>query len=146
MHTSTSTCSVLTATACVAFFVGCGKNDPGIGPLGIVKGHVTFESVAVTEGTVQFSNATKGYAGTGEIDKEGRYLVRSENGGLPIGDYQVSVMPPIIAVSGGPNTPSSEGPKEIPTIPRKYRSTETSGLTMTIREGENTYDIQMKKE
>lgn len=143
MHNSLDTRHFLTMVASLVLAVGCRGNQFDVGPLGTVQGQVTYESTAVPEGTVQFSHVQKGYAGIGRIDKEGHYVIKSELGGLPIGEYKVSVMPPFVVIDGGPATPASEGPKEMRTIPIKYRSTETSGLTVEIHKGENTYDIKM---
>jgi len=144
MHDSRSVWRFLAAVFGLFLMVGCGGEKIDRGPLGSVQGQVTFDSAAVTEGTVQFTHTQKGYAGTGQIDQEGHYVVKSEMGGLPIGEYKVSVMPPIVQIDGGPNTPSSEGPKVMPTIPKKYRSSETSSLIVEIHTGENTFDIAMQ--
>lgn len=143
MNHSLNTRYFLVMVSSLALTIGCHSKKFDPGPLGTVQGHVTFESVVVPEGTVQFSHAQKGYAGTGQIDASGYYLIKSELGGLPVGKYKISVSPPFVVIDNGPNTPPSESPKAMSTIPLKYRSEETSGLAVEIHEGENKYDIHM---
>jgi len=50
----------------------------------------------------------------------------------------------MIEKSFGPDTPASEVPKEMPNIPQKYRFPKTSDLSVEIKEGENTFDIEMQ--
>lgn len=119
---------------------GCGRGEV----LGKVYGQVTFQGRPVTAGVIVFSNAEKGVHITADLTREGRYVVEMAKGyGLPLGDYQVAINPPL------PDTPPV-GPipkskiKEYPEIPPKYRRAEMSGLTLTVREGENPFDVDMR--
>ena len=129
---------------CVSLLAGCGEPKTDRGTLGALTGTVSFKGEPITEGVVHFSHTSKGYGATAPIGENGMYEVKSEMGGLPVGEYKVSVVPPMVLKDFGPNTPKSEVPKEVDNIPTKYRSPSTSGLTVTIKEGENNFDISMK--
>ena len=58
--------------------------------------------------------------------------------------YSDDFMPPVIE---GPNskTPGPRTPRECRDIPFRYRNPKTSGLTLTVAEGDNPpFDIDMK--
>ena len=119
---------------------GCDSGET----LGPVSGTVTFQGQPVTNGRVLFQNAKEGIYMTANLDEKGHYEVRRPEGtGLPLGEYNVSVNPPVIdapmAGSGKPvNIPT------FPNIPAKYRTASTSGLKVTVTEEGTTLDIDMK--
>ena len=117
--------------------LGCQKGET----LGAVSGDVTFQGKPVTQGVVMFRNAGQGIYVTAPLDEQGHYVVKQATGaGLPPGEYQVSVNPPVVDVPmGGPV-------QQIPSfsnIPLKYRDANTSGLTLTVSETATTLDINM---
>ncbi|WP_417388441.1 carboxypeptidase-like regulatory domain-containing protein [Gimesia sp.] len=126
------------------FFPGCQGTTTDFGPTGALSGKVTYKGEPVKEGLVQFNNPEKGFGGQAVIDEDGTYTVTNSSGGLVTGTYQVSVVPPTIEKSFGPDTPPSEVLKEMPNIPQKYHYPKSSGLTVEIKEGENTFDIEMQ--
>ena len=75
------------------------------------------------------SKGSKGYT----VGESGTYVFN----GIPDGEYQVTVY----------QTPSIEAsPKFDKRIPKKYRQPETSGLTVSLKQGEAVVlDIDMKK-
>jgi hypothetical protein len=102
-----------------------------------------FQGKPVTEGRVVFSNFQRGIHLTAELRPDGSYEVLSAKGrGLPLETYEVSVIPPpppmVLVASEGPPR------KQYPNIPPKYRDPKTSGVTLTVREGVNPLDIDMK--
>ncbi len=121
---------------------GCGSKQTDRGPVGVVSGKVTFKGEGVTEGTVLFTNAASGFGGTATIESDGHYQMSSSEG-LPVGQYNVTVMPPIIMQEVIPNSPPSEVPKEMPNIPERYRYEKTSGLSVEVQKGKVTFDIDM---
>ncbi|WP_339730918.1 carboxypeptidase-like regulatory domain-containing protein [uncultured Gimesia sp.] len=123
---------------------GCQGGTSEHGPTGSLSGKVTYKGEPVKEGMVQFNNPEKGFGGQAVISEEGTYTVTNNVGGLVTGTYQVSVVPPMIEKSFGPDTPPSEVPKEMPNIPQKYHYPKTSGLSIEIKAGENTFDIDMQ--
>jgi hypothetical protein len=117
---------------------GCGSYEAR----GRVVGKVTFQGKVVSEGQVIFSNQNKGIHITTELKPEGSYEVRMAKGvGLPIGTYSVCVCPPPL-VPKGVFDPMTVEPYS--NIPEKYRDASTSGLTLTVKEGENPFDIAMQ--
>jgi len=50
----------------------------------------------------------------------------------------------MIEKSFGPDTPPSEVLKEMSNIPKKYHYPKSSGLSVDIKDGKNTFDIDMK--
>ena len=129
--------ALLLVTACC--ILGCNSGET----LGPVSGNVTFQGKPVTEGTVLFRNKEMGVYMTANLDSQGHYEVKQPKGnGLPPGDYQVSVNPPLFdAPMAG-----SKQPVKIPTfpnIPRKYHDPDQSGLTLTVPEEGTTLNIEM---
>lgn len=120
---------------------GCRRGEV----LGRVYGKVTFQGKPVTEGVVLFDNWEKGVHMTAELDGQGAYEVEMAKGfGLPLGQYEVSVNPPLADTP--PVGPILTPPKfrEFPNIPKKYRDPKTSGLVLTVKEGDNPFDIDMR--
>lgn len=111
--------------------------------LGRVFGHVTCDSKPITSGILVFSNPDAGVHMTAELKPDGTYELQTANGfGLPLGTYQVAINPPVgpPPEAGAAATAAPPAPK----IPRKYLDFATSGLTLTVGEGENPFDIDMK--
>jgi hypothetical protein len=121
---------------------GCDGQKPPA--RGTVRGRVTLGAKPVTGATVLFTNAETGIAMNAPLDRDGRYEVKSHLGaGLPPGRYVVAVTP------GGVMTPDEEGPlagdakaarAKLPAtpVPDKYHKAETSGLTVEVKEGDNS--------
>jgi len=126
------------------FAGGCGKSK---NPTGRVSGQVTHNEKPVTEGTITFRNDTIGIVAAMTLGPEGKYDLRYSGGlDIPVGDYFVTVTPPEphepIASEGGAKQPV--GVREWPEFPRKYRNLNTSGEKFTVKEGANTYNLDMK--
>lgn len=138
-----SCCRILQLTLSLALGVAlaaCSSRDPR----GRIVGKVTFQGHAVSEGYVVFSNNDKGVHMTAELKPDGTYeMTMPKLGGLPVGTYQIRVRPPDPPL---PPFGSTAIPKvkECPDIPHRYREDATSGLTATVKQGENSFDIAMK--
>ena len=134
---------------------GCGGGKD-FGPTGTVSGQVLFEGKPLAAmHAVVFMNLTSGYACKGDTDAAGNYKLDSwNNGALPVGDYSVAVRLPLPEVD-----PETIDPEELMNNPRlaakmrqiefsyphKYSQIALSGLKFTVAEGENTYQIDLKK-
>mgnify|MGYP001254879868 CR=1 FL=1 len=108
----------------VCGWVGCGSDEP---PMGSVSGKVTYEGQPLTadpQGFVTIVDDKTGSGASAAIDTSGNYHIPS----VLIGEYAVSVhsMPP---------PPGGEWIKL--DIPEKYQDLESSGLSVTVEEGEN---------
>jgi hypothetical protein len=110
-------------------------------PEGQVFGKVTYKGAPVTEGTVSFHNATAGLGGDAAIGADGSYRFAT---GVGVGDYQVSIYPPVVIDSSDPRTPPVSVYKKVENIPTKYHHPETSTLTATVKEGDNPLDFELQ--
>ena len=116
----------------VAGWVGCGSGEP---PTGSVSGNVTYNGQPVTTGVVTLVNDQAGIGASGELDASGRYRIES----IRTGQYKVAIYrePP----------PPGSGPEVFRSwklnIPEEYQDLESSGLTATVSEGENTADFSL---
>jgi hypothetical protein len=103
---------------------------------GIVSGEVKLNGDPVPRGTITFHS--RGSKPTGRFTEinDGKYTLA----GLPVGEYAVTVQstiqpPPTTAKGAKAKTPA---PKTVP-VPLKYSDPEKSGLTFTLKAGDNTY-------
>jgi hypothetical protein len=126
--------------ACIAI-LGCGPK----GEYGATRGRVTCSGQPVTEGQVVFFEPECRVYQAARLQSDGSYVAKmSEGPGLLVGTYQVAVMPPVIEGPGS-KTRGPRTPKEFRNIPFRYRNPKTSGLTLTVVEGDNPpFDIDMK--
>jgi hypothetical protein len=122
------------ATALVALVWGCG---PAEEPRYEVHGTVRFQGQPIREGRVALSNTAKGVHLNANVNPDGTYEVKTYRGkGLPSGEYVVTVLPPVR------DDPPVGDPW--PFIPARYRNPATSGLKLTVAEGDNPFDVDMK--
>ena len=143
----------------VLFPTGCG---PDYKSRGVVRGKVTVGKKALTTGTVVFYSKS-GITAAGTIDPDGNYEIND----APLGECLVTVtvqaLPtdPMVRArlkSGslklpeGPKDPTKPAP-DLPSAPRvpkevvpidiKYSSPGNSGLSFTVKKGEQTYNIEL---
>lgn len=120
--------------------IGCSPEEE----LGRISGTVTHLGKPLSRGLVMFANRQKGVYMTAPIQPDGSYEVKMAKGaGLPLGDYDVAVAPPVIDHPIGPilNPPKLE---DEPDFPAKYRTWDTSPLKVTIVSGENQLAIELE--
>jgi hypothetical protein len=132
----------LAAVGLAALFVsGCSRSAD----YGAVRGKVTFNGRPLTDGQVVFFEPEIHVYQTAKVHPDGTYSVKMSDGpGLIVGDYQVAVMPPVVE---GPSSkaPGPRSPKDYPDIPPRYRLPRTSGLKLSVQEGNNPpFDIDMR--
>jgi hypothetical protein len=101
------------------------------GKTGAVQGKVTYKGLPVTGGTVAFHPA-KGKPVVAKIQADGGYSAKD----VPVGEVVVAVETESVKKAGG-------GAKYVK-IPAKYAGPKTSGITVTIKEGKQTYDIDLR--
>jgi hypothetical protein len=133
---------VATMVACVAT-LGCDRGET----LGKVYGKVTFQGHPVTEGLLVFSNRVKGVHMTTELSADGSYELQTARGfGLPLGDYEIAVSARVAnpPMPGMPTPPP--GSNTFSLIPKKYFRPETSGLRLTVVDGDNPFNIDIKRQ
>ncbi|WP_437192716.1 hypothetical protein [Planctomicrobium sp. SH527] len=131
--------ALLSLVICVVGVSGClGRSDRGI-PKGKIEGTVTYKGTPVSEGRVFLSSPTTGIAIAMNLDESGKFQMSE---GLEVGSYEVNITPPLVEeVAGAPTTTK---PKDYPNIPKKYRTSSTSGFTAEVVKGNNTFTFAME--
>jgi hypothetical protein len=108
-----------------------------------VRGRILFESTPLANAYVVLnstSKETRPPRADAFTAADGTFSLSTytANDGAPAGDYKVTVVwrKPFFTAEGklGPNL-----------LPARYASAETSGLTFTVKRGENRLDIELKK-
>ncbi|HTU18925.1 MAG TPA: hypothetical protein VMG10_12770 [Gemmataceae bacterium] len=124
-----------------AAVAGCGSKT------GTVEGKVSVDGRPANGGIVIFSGA-EGRSSPGTIHEDGTYQADD----VPVGPVKVAIMPDMrMGSDGSPARPPLPGtPAAAPSsaavpvlIPRKYTKVDTSGLTLTVQGGKNSFDIVM---
>ena len=115
--------------------VGCG------GKPAKVQGAVTLDGQPVTRGTIGFSPVDGGQKAVGVIDGNGNYDLRTNRErGLEVGEYAVTVSSRErgeVDENGGPPMPGKF------LVPRRYSSSNTSGLRFEVQSGSNTINLEL---
>lgn len=139
-------CGVLLAAA------GC-SSEVDYGPTGTIAGRLTKSGTPLQARThVIFMHPEKGYLAFGATDEEGRFTVTSWNDGqMPTGRYGVMIQPP--AAEYDSETASAEDVMNNPEkysvpppqadFPARYRELSTSGLSYEVKQGANSFDIDL---
>lgn len=130
-----------------AFLHGCSQKDSA--RRGTVAGKVTNAGAPVSPATIRFENESLGISLAADIGPDGAYQVKTyKEVGLPPGVYKVALMagsirpPDNIVLAGEIATPAPAAPM----IPEKFLSTETSGLQIEVKEGDNPpFDFDLSK-
>lgn len=136
----------------VITLLGCGGDGIPDVPRGTVTGKVTFDGGPIPEGSsiVFSSDGGTGIPASSSVGSDGSFRLRAKNSfDIPTGIYQISISPPTpkqmteedamdASIKG---TISDIQFKE---IPNEYRNPVTSGETFEVKEGENTYTLDMK--
>jgi hypothetical protein len=111
-----------------------------------VTGKVSFDGQPLPSGSVTFEGP-KGLTTAGEI-KDGVYTAK----GAEIGPNKITVHTTTGKVAAmkekmpkGPDLPMVPTPTEGVEIPKKYGAPATSGLSLDVKTGKQTYDIQLTK-
>lgn len=123
-------------------FAGCSGTTTHKyeGPTGQVKGKVTFKGDPVTTGQVQFISAVGG--ATGDLGEGGAFTLSYRGApDIPVGRFKVAIKPPRTGAEAGENAATTV---KHPMIPEKYQLTSTSELVESVKEGENTVNLNME--
>jgi len=143
--------------AVAVVLLGCSSSPLPPGPKGTVQGKVTYKGKPVPAGsTIMFVHGATSLAATAQIGADGSYTAMMAGGDqLPAGKYSISVSPPASGeiseqtdmeaykrmMEGGAASTTPTGP-----FPEKYHAAETSGVTFELKEGPNTFDLDMTDE
>lgn len=120
--------------------VGCGSGKR-LEPVG---GKATFEGKPTANAQIRFLNRESGIDVMAVADDNGVYkVVMAKGAGLPVGEYRVAVMPPVVDIPIGQTTrPLNQELRS--DIPERYRHPETSGLALTVKPRPGAFDIDMQ--
>src|SRR5262245_32958028 len=135
-------CRLMLVAALLAL-AGCGGKRSDEVPLGQVEGQVLFRGAPVAEGTVTVNTPDGRLMGETKLDKEGRFVIKTDAGGLPVGEYVITITPLMYLDSSDPHTPAVMEEKKAPNIPEKYRRMGSTPLRFEIAAGPNkfTWDL-----
>lgn len=124
-------------------FAGCGSG--GL-PQADVSGKVTFRGNPIPNVLVSFT-PERGPGASGKTDAEGNYsLSTSKPGdGAVIGQHTVTVSQPQQGMILEKGKPPRMAPPPKMVIPPKFASTESSGLTASVKAGDNSIDFELSK-
>jgi len=134
-----STFKTLLPIAMGLLLFGCGGGGEETVELITVSGTVTYEGTPISEGTIQFENPTTGIAASSELSSDGEYSLE-----VSTGKYDVTVYPPVVQIDSGPDSPPTEGYKEVDNIPEKYRQIGTTDLEANVKEDGQSIDFDLK--
>lgn len=146
---------VLALGPCLSAVVGCGDSKPTRGPTGAVSGKVTLNGKPLPAGcTIVFTHQEKSVPATAPIGSDGSYSLSS----VVAGAQKVSFNAPAKAAAAAPDPSNPEAYKAFmmgkgakstaedkPSFPKRFMSPDESGLTFTVQEGPNTYDVDLKE-
>jgi hypothetical protein len=134
----------LLACGCIGLTLGC-SGGPKLPPLVSVTGKVTVAGQPATGGNVGLLPVDKGtlpegVVASGPIDGTGNYKIMT-NGkdGAPVGQYKVTVSPPMTPGMGG-------NMREIMELYKRYSSAKDTPLHIDVKENGGPYDLDIKKE
>ena len=132
------TCLAMTSLLSVSL-LGCGGGEEPVGPAmnATVTGKITSGGSPVTNATIAFDKLPMGSWGT-KLGEDGSFTAE-----LTAGEYKVAIFPLAPEVKMDDSGAIPEAPKR-DDIPEKFRSSATSEKTLTITEGENTFDWELK--
>jgi hypothetical protein len=127
-------------------------------PTGTVTGKVTYQGKPVPAGCLVTFVSQQGVAALGTVDASGQYQLRiAGKPDVPAREYNVSVTYPGAAgpemtdederkyMAGDPATVAKFSRKaQSAPIPQKYADEFQSGLSYHVKEGPNTFDIDLR--
>ena len=123
----------------ICLLAGCGSGVEAK-KTGTVSGKITVEGKPLTQGCVGFVSSTIGASAGGDLREDGTYTL---DGPVPVGEYRVFLTPPGLGDTP-PGVESEQPQQELKGVPEKYLEEETTDLTATVKEGENTFDFDLK--
>ena len=146
MNRSCRAAEVLCLCAAVALFAGCGVREYRLPETGAsLEGTVKYQSSPLPAAMIIVAGESS--SATGNIGADGRYKIDN----VPLGEVKLAVNTDAAkgqmigqrmaqsyqAEKGG----SGQATLQVVDVPKKYQDPHASGITTTIKEGANTFDI-----
>ncbi len=131
----------LVAPVMLITMIGCnGSNATGRELPGRIKGVVTYKGAPVKNAAISFVGISEQGAFGGPLAEDGTYQVPE----AAVGDFQIAILPisPQTTMTMNPEGKIA-APPERNDIPKKYRDTKTSGLTLNVIDGDNEFSVDM---
>lgn len=136
--------------------VGCAEPEAKpTDPQAQISGTVTNNGANVTpDTTVVFFCKEKNATAAGLVDSLGKFTLRGgvSSTGIPAGRYQVMIRapePPAPAIGTKEYEDFMSGkakrPEPAKDVPPQFGSFDTSGITLEVKTGENTFDFDLAK-
>jgi hypothetical protein len=125
--------AALVASLCVSSGCDAKQRDA----VSAIAGKVTFQGKPVTTGKVSFSSVATGTGAIAILDETGTYRLATP---IKVGEYQVAVLPPD---PPSPMAMAQNAKLSVSPVPAKFRSAASSGLTTTVKPGQNTADFAL---
>ena len=128
----------------VLAIAGCsGPPQPAVGD---ATGKVTMGGNPFGEGRVVFKDLATSIEAVADLKPDGTFQVITPEGGLRVGKCDVAVQPlPPAAIDPIESAKGVTSPPVISKIPQVYREFATSGFKVTVVEGTNNFDFEMKR-
>ncbi len=104
------------------------KPDDKPAETGSVSGKVTYKGQPLTAGVVILTGAD-GKTHSADLAADGTYSFKD----VKVGEYKVAV-----------DTDNPKNPAKAVKVPAKYQDSKTSGITVDVRKGEATHDIDLE--
>ncbi len=132
----------------ISFVHGCARSNSGAGNL---SGKLTLGERPIRAGRVYIISKDGKRATSAEVQDDGSYAIAD----APIGDVKISFQPPEnvqltekVAINTkvpGLKAISATAARSVVGIPSHYLNHETSGITFNVKEGDNIFDIKLKR-
>jgi len=119
--------SVLLITICCISLVGCGGT-----PQGTISGNVTLDDAPLESALITLVKPADGMPVGSTTVTNGAFAFSEP---VPAGSYAVTIGPPEEEAPAG--TDDAARAAKLQTVPNKYWSYQTSGLTAEVQEGES---------
>lgn len=126
---------------------GCGGREIA-GEVAPVSGTVTYKGNPVADAAVVFYPVGGGKVATGKTDDQGKYTLTTYDSGdgALVGEHSVTVVVQPSVTETEIDSPDAYAVPEAgggSSIPAKYASKESSGLTKTVASGDNDIPIEL---
>lgn len=124
----------------ICLMSGCGASVKPV-PSGTATGTIKVNGNALKQGRVNFVSSTTGTGSYADLQEDGSYKIPSA---IPVGNYRVYLTIPDL----GDAPPSESGNPELNNglkgVPKKYQSEQMTDLQAVVKEGENSFDFDLK--
>jgi hypothetical protein len=125
------------AVVCLALLTGCGGNTAPV--TGRVKFNDGSDAGALARYQVVFESEADKVSASGNIQPDGSFMLSTYgmNDGAVPGKHRVAIKPPA--------SPDPDKPPPRPAIPPKYFDPTTSGLSVEIKPGQNSVELEVER-